>query len=140
MPHASRYLLKVTFNFKGNLRVRTALAFLPLLVACSGKAGGDSATTDTADADTSTEAPATYAFTGRAGESSVAYSGQSFRQLLVHDMVLRMEGMTGRVDGGWFPARGDVAAELDFYYRFDSDSAGSVPLGFTSTPAPLQAT
>ncbi|TNE91069.1 MAG: DUF4856 domain-containing protein [Deltaproteobacteria bacterium] len=95
---------------------------LPLLtlLACNGP-GGD----DTTDA-------TTYAFE-RGGESSVSYSGQTFRHVLIDDMKGHIGGLTDRLNGGsFFPTEGEVAGELEFYLGFDSSVAGSLEVGFSA--------
>ncbi len=80
-----------------------------------------------------------YAFEGREGGSSVSYTGQVFRHLLISDMYSHMAGLTDRLNSGsLFPEEGDVAAELGFYLDFDSDTSGELPFGFSSDPAPAQ--
>lgn len=82
-----------------------------------------------------------YAFTSRFdGESSVSYSGQVMRHLLIEDMKTWIGGLTGRVDGGWFPVDGEVEGELMFYYAFDSATSGSVPHAKVTDPTAKQAT
>ncbi len=73
------------------------------------------------------------------GTSAVAYDGQVMRQLLIDDMKTHLSGITARIDGGsFFPAPGDVAEELLFYFEFDSSTSGQVPLLKATDPAPLQ--
>jgi hypothetical protein len=61
------------------------------------------------------------------GVSSVSYSGQVLRQLLIDDMKDRIGGLTDRLnDGSLYPVSGDVAAELEFYLDFDSSVGGQV--------------
>ena len=69
--------------------------------------------------------------------SSVSYSGQVFRHLLIDDMKSHLGGVTGRIDdGSLFPVAGDVRDELLFYFEFDSSTSGSVEiLKSTSSPA-----
>ncbi|MCA9544094.1 MAG: hypothetical protein KC613_06870, partial [Myxococcales bacterium] len=90
-----------------------------------------------------TELPATYTFPSpfADGADSVAYSGQTARLVLVHALVDHIEGLTDRLDeGSLVPAAGDVVAELAFYYRFDSETAGDLAHGLETTPAPAQQT
>ncbi|HHO54402.1 MAG TPA: DUF4856 domain-containing protein [Deltaproteobacteria bacterium] len=102
--------------------------------ACSGDGGQ---TSETAGGGIDLEG---YAFASRFdGADSVSYSGQVFRQLLIEDMKAHIGGLTERIDSGFSPEPGEVAAELDFYVSFDSASSGGVPVAFSSTPAPLQA-
>jgi hypothetical protein len=116
-----------------------SVVILALLFACTGDGAKDAA--DTApDTGASTDLPTRYAFDARDGSgSSVSYGGQMFRHLLIDEMTTHLEALTGRLDAGYFPERGDVAAELDFYYHFDSATSGTVPFAWTSDPAPLQA-
>ena len=97
------------------------LSSLLILSACAG----DDTDTDT-DTDTDVVTTDVYAFDGRTGEGSVVHTGQTLRQVLIADLKGRIGGLTGRVDGGYFPQQGEVRAELDFYFQFDADSAGSV--------------
>lgn len=108
------------------------------LVACTGKDGG----TDTGPTTEPTGVDLDrYEFDSRFGDgSSVAYSGQVMRQLLISDLSAHVGDLTGRLDAGFFPAQGDVEAELDFYFSFDSATSSSVPFLWTSDPAPLQST
>jgi hypothetical protein len=118
---------------------------LVLGLGCGGNGVGDSgaaASTDTATDAADDAAPARYDFESRdgTGASSVAYTGQAFRHLLLVEMRAHLERLTARLDAGYVPEPGDVAAELDFYYHFDSDTAGAVPLTWASVPAARQAT
>jgi hypothetical protein len=95
------------------------------------------------DDDDSTGAePTLYRFDSRLGDGTdtVANSGQILRHVLIEDMKNRIGGMTARLDGGWFPAEGEVAGELSFYFDFDSDSSGEIPHGIDSEPPALQET
>ncbi len=113
-----------------------------LLAACgkgaedSAPHGHDSGTHHT------TVTSADYAFESRFGTgSSVSHTGQTARQVLIHDLKTHLGGMTARIDGGsWFPVAGDATAELDFYFAFDGTSAGSVDHLMDTTPATSQAT
>lgn len=74
---------------------------------------------------------------GDGGRSSVSYSGQVFRHLLIDRLKSHLDGLTARVDDGSLaPAAGagEVVAELDFYYRFDSEVAGELPHGKVTDP------
>ncbi len=77
--------------------------------------------------------PDHYSFDSRflEGSSSVSYSGQIHRHLLVHDLKAAIGGLTARVDEGWTPEAGEVAAELGFYFDFDGEVAADVEHGFT---------
>ncbi|NCG20738.1 MAG: DUF4856 domain-containing protein [Rhodobacterales bacterium] len=86
--------------------------------------------------------PASYDFASRFdGESSVSYSGQAFRHLLVNDVTSYIGGITGRIDGGsYFPVSGEVTVELGFYLAFDSSTSGSLNTLTVTDPPALQAT
>ncbi len=134
-------------------RTLTALVLVATLslVACGDNEEGASTTADAGnDAGTQTDAatpgdldvPQTYAFDSAlvAGESSVNYTGQISRHVLLKDLVSTIGELTARIDGGNFAANaeGDVIALLDYYFRFDGDSYGEEPFALTTTPAPLQ--
>jgi hypothetical protein len=114
-----------------------------------GKAGADGSSegSDTADGDDTgggggpgVSASDVYAFTSAFTEgSSVAYSGQVFRQLLIDDMKAHLGGITARIDEGrLFPESGDVSDELRFYFEFDSSVGGQVPLYTSPEPGAMQ--
>lgn len=111
------------------------MLLLTALLACSGQ--GD---TDSTDTEATTDLPSVYDFDSRFTDgSSVGYSGQVFRHLLVTEMKSHIGGLTARVDEGWFPESGEVVEELEFYLAFDSDSSGQVPLTFSCDPTCAQA-
>ena len=117
---------------------------LLLLIGCPASDDDDSAVADdddaTGDDDDATE-DATYNFGSRfADGSSVSYSGQTMRHVLMHDLTERIGGMTQRIAEGWVPDQGEVVEELDFYYVFDSASAGGVAHNVSTDPEPLQGT
>jgi len=107
-----------------------ALATLLLLVACTAGQQDD------------IDTPDTYEFKSRFDDaSSVSYSGQVFRQLLLDDMSTQITGMTARIaDGSWVPLTGDAREEVVFYLDFDSATSGGLPLLMTSEPATTQST
>lgn len=89
------------------------------------------------------EVPVTYAFESRfeAGDSSVSYSGQTHRQILIKDMSSFISGLTAEIDSGSFvPGDGDVAASLGYYFDFDTDTSGGDPIGLSTVPPLLHAT
>src|SRR5688572_26142806 len=115
-----------------------AACVLLSFTACTG--GGETDTT-THDTDDPTGAPPThYAFASRftAGTSSVSYSGQSFRHLLIHDLDAYLGELTLDIDTGFFPVPGEITDALEFYFEFDSSTSGAIPHAFTSQPAPAQ--
>lgn len=137
----------------------TALSLL-FLLACSGGTDDDTGTTDggtsdggTADGGTTDggtgDGGGTWTVTDaydfesafQPGVSSVAYDGQIMRHLLIDDLKSHLDGITARIDAGsFFPAEGDVKAELLFYFEFDSDTSGMVAPLESTDPAPLQTT
>ena len=86
--------------------------------------------------------PLTYSFESRfaEGESSVAYSGQVKRHLLIE----RLKAYIGGLDDSTFAAseQSDVVDALTFFYDFSNAGAdNSTPLSFsTGTVSPLQTT
>ena len=133
-----------------NSHPRSLLLFLVLgLAGCPVSDDDDSAVTDdddtVGDDDDSTgpiPVPDTYDFPSRQGAdvSSVSYGGQVFRHVLMADMKRRVDGMTTRLDGGWFPTEGEVVGELSFYLAFDDGSSADVDHGVETSPDPAQAT
>ncbi len=107
---------------------------LLLSLACT-----DTAVDDTAD-DTGTESDGSYSVVSAlSGENSVAYTGQTFRHLLISDLALYTEGLTERLNtGALFPEPGQVSADLDFYLAFDSSTSGSLSPLLSTDPALLQ--
>ena len=111
-----------------------ASAALSGLAACSSDDGaGD---------DAAISLPATYAFSSqlKAGASSVAYTGQVQRQLLIHQISELMEGATDAIDGGKAPKAGELEASLLFLYDFDPTTGGGAAIGWETTPPSLQST
>jgi len=156
--------MKMIFIFIIGARTRTMhrtmlslLALASLAIACGDKGASDDtggvseADTDTdtdtdadADTDTDTDADADHAYAFEsdwaAGESSVSYSGQVARQVLILDLKAAVGGLTSRIDGGWFPEAGEVQAELGFYLDFDSETSGMIAHSITTDPAAAQTT
>lgn len=117
-------------------RFRSTTLLLPIL--CGVGCTGDRSTGNSLD---DLEVPERYAFTSRFdGAESVSYAGQTVRQVLIQSMKAEFVkiGEEMEFDGAVFMP-GDVTPRLDFYYNFDSDSAGSLPHSVTTEPAPLQA-
>ncbi|MFT7621456.1 MAG: hypothetical protein ACI9WU_000619 [Myxococcota bacterium] len=89
-----------------------------------------------------TGADGTYTFESKleTGVSSVSYSGQIARHLLIADLTTFIKGMTEQIDSGtWTPtAAGDVVSELDYFLRFDSDADGGSAHKLSTTPAAKQ--
>lgn len=124
-----------------------ALAGLGLVLATgcgdgetSADAGGDAGVRP--DAGDQLNVPARYEFQSRFGEgSSVAYTGQVTRQVLIEELKTRIGGLTARIDQGTLtPAAGDVLAELLFYVDFDVATGGDVEIRLATTPDKLHGT
>lgn len=86
------------------------------------------------------QVPATYVYDSRftPGTSSVAYSGQTFRQVLIADMSAYIEALTMAIDSGMSPVDGDILAALNFYYQFDVTTGGGVDILLSTMPASVQ--
>ena len=119
------------------MTLRISTAVLAAALACSGCDDDD----DQAAGPTPGDAPSSYSFSDAAGSDSVSYTGQVFRHVLINDMQAHIGSLTARLDGGsFFPASGDVGAELDFYFNFDADISGAVAHRVSSDPQPTQTT
>ena len=105
-------------------------SLLAMLVACTGTTTDENPLT-----------PESYTFPSRLdGDDSVSYSGQIFRHVLIDAMKARIGGLTERLDTSFFPVEGEVAAELDFYVRFDDAVGAELEHGLVLDPPALQAT
>lgn len=95
------------------LSALTIATLTATLVGCGGGSGSgsnnDAANTDTTATDISV--PTTYTFTNSAGDSTVSYSGQTARHVLIDDL----KGSIATVAG----EDSDKKALLDYYFRFD---------------------
>ena len=125
--------------------VATSLAFL-LAAACgdddrpaSPDGGGtpDDPDASPGDPDADVTPIETYEFDSRFvdGASSVAYTGQALRQVLMNDLnafIVALDGLSPEE----FPT--DVEGDLLFYYTFDVAANGQVPLLLSTEPAALQ--
>jgi hypothetical protein len=123
------------------LLTMTPLALGLALVACGDvQLQPDASTPDSGD--DPLVVPATYSFESRfvPGQSSVSYSGQVFRQVLIAELNGYIGRLTADIDSGTFvPEDGQVELALDFYYRFDSTTSGQTPLTITTDPGLAQA-
>lgn len=88
------------------------------------------------------EVPETYSFESAfvEGESSVAFSGQVFRHILIAELNSYIGGMTAAIDGGSIsdPDRASLMAGFERYLLFDSSVDGEAALELTTDPATLQ--
>ena len=75
------------------------------------------------------------------GFDNASYSGQVFRNVLIGDTKGYLDELTARIDAGeYYPAEGDVEADLNFYFEFDSSVGGPLPHGVPTDPAASQST
>lgn len=85
------------------------------------------------------EVPTTYNFESKfmPGKSSIKYTGQTFRHLLISDLKTYIGGMTAKIDSEEFTPteKNDVISALDTYFRFDSAASGTEDFLLTTTPA-----
>lgn len=88
--------------------------------------------------------PEHYEFESRfaAGESSVSYSGQMARHLLIVDLKRYVDSLTAQIDGGDFePAvEGDVTSRLEYFFSVPGADRASDPFLLATEPAALQST
>ncbi len=110
---------------------------------CLAGCGGDSkSTTEPVDVYKDITVPTTYVFNGKfdSSKSSVAYSGQTLRQVLIKDLSTYIRSLTTKIDTAVItPGVGDTLSALNFYYEFDSTTSGSNSFSFSTTPAIKQA-
>ncbi len=140
---------------KHTLRLLTVLA---MLIGCGDDDTGSTDAAIDTSADATTDGmtaedtdlppiPDEYEFT-RNGESSVAYTGQIMRHVLIADLKRHLDGISDGIDSGSYPTsamplveteEGRVVAALDFYFRFDEANA-DVEHGFVTDPAVFETT
>jgi hypothetical protein len=88
--------------------------------------------------------PTVYAFESRfvPGASSVSYSGQTLRHLLIEDLHRYLGDLTADLDAGRLTptAPADLVEAFDYYLAFDSDIAGSDSPRLVTTPPLAQST
>jgi hypothetical protein len=102
-------------------------------LACAESPAGDNK--EPVPATTNSMIPITYAFESHllAGESSVNYSGQVARQILIKSLYSYIDGLTAKIDDQSVLARtGLIVEKLDFFYSFDGSIAGDTPHGLSS--------
>ncbi len=140
-------------------QTRSLLLLLSVLLgACDGEgdtdAGappGDAATADGGGADAGDvdagpgglTVPEDYAFESRfeAGASSVSYSGQSARHVLINDLNAYVGGLTGAIDSGSLdPAETVVVASFEYFFSLPAADRAADPIRTTTDPAADQAT
>lgn len=125
------------FNFGRVMKQK--LFFLGLVLSCScGSGSGNGNNEPTA------EVPDIYDFQSRfdPAQSSVSYSGQTFRHVLISDLKLYIGGLSDDIDSGTFQPTidGEVVQALETYLKFDSTISGQNPLLTTTDPVSTQTT
>jgi hypothetical protein len=131
--------LKTVFNYSIGTVVKRLLALacaLPLLAACGDEDGGSA---------TNNGSPTlTYEFASPFVQdtSSVSYSGQIARQVLIADLSAFLGHLTGAIDNQTYTPTtdGDVVGLLDYYFRFDSESDGDEEFLLSTEPGTQQTT
>ena len=112
---------------------KASAALLALALGGAGLGAGCGSSDDTKAVEV--EVPASYVFKSRfdAKQSSVSYSGQTFRQALILTIDEFIGGLTDGIDSGELkPEPGDVRAILDSYYAFDSAVSGQEGMPITA--------
>jgi hypothetical protein len=83
------------------------------------------------------EVPTSYAFDSRIGTgSSVSYSGQVHRHVLIGEMKAWLGGLTAKIDGGKVFKAGDVRKQLLFFYDYKAGDGAEIPIAL-KTDLPL---
>lgn len=116
-------------------------ALLCTLITMSLACGEDD-NTEKENNPTPIAAPTTYTFVNSEGKSTVSYSGQIARHVLIEDLKAYTGSLTERVlDGSFEPtAAGQVTDELNYYLRFDGEANGDTPHRFSVSLPTLQTT
>ncbi len=143
-----------------NLRIGAAAVGVSLCVACGGNNGSSDGTNNgtsgtnngtvegtnngTAGANNGAADLDGYAFASRydGSASSVSYSGQIARHVLISDLTSWIGSLSERIDSNAFQPgdEGSVVDELEFYYLFDSSAYGDEAIGVSTTPPAEQST
>lgn len=90
----------------------------------------DEANADQVDSDANGEGdacdpiPTEYVFENADGESTVSYTGQTKRHILIQDLVLEMNGLSEDADA-------NVVDDLNFYFRYDASTSDDLPVQFS---------
>jgi len=84
---------------------------------------------------TDPELPASYQFTASAGQSTVSYSGQTARHLLIQGLDDWLGTLTTRIDDGSYQPEtlDSMTADLDFYFECAADLCMDMPVGDSTT-------
>ena len=83
--------------------------------------------------------PKTYSFDSKLTTgSSVSYTGQAHRHMLIRELNAWVGGLTAQIDGGKAYTAGDVRKQLDFFYNYKAGEGAEVALTWTTTPPLMQ--
>ncbi len=100
------------------------------MFGCGDKSTDTSIHTDTAETTSVVENDDTqYVFLNQDGESSVSYTGQTYRNLLIHDLTLYIEALDERMLTD-IVTPGQVETDLLFYVESIKDLDGVFPHGY----------
>lgn len=121
--------MSIFFNPKAHLSIGATLVSLTLSIGLSGCGGSDSSSSsNTIDAEAppslgnpSLVIPDTYAFENTDGVSTVSYTGQTKRHVLINDLTQTLldEDIASNAAG----ESANVLRSLNFYYQFDGDTS-----------------
>ena len=123
---------------------KKTLFLLPALIVASGITACDSNDSDKTTSGPAVSKPATYTYTSQfSAESSVSYSGQTARQVLISGLNSTIEsGIEDLIASGTLTSANtadDVLAILNSYYIDGTDTLANDTLSITTTPATSQA-
>ena len=96
-----------------------------------------------ADAGTASGVPDEYNFRSRfePTESSVSYSGQITRHVLIKGLFDQMESIVDDINAETLTATtGSIVARFNFFFEFDGANDGNTPHSISTTPEVLQTT
>jgi hypothetical protein len=89
------------------------------------------------------EVPDTFEFESRfiPGRSSVAYTGQTARHVLIQDLKSYIGSLTAQIDEGTLtPTEGDVVARLEYFFSTPGAERVDDPIRLSTDPDTLQST
>lgn len=105
------------------------------MFACGGEDKDTAENSNQSNEEVASQLPDTYEFLRVDGQSTVSNSGQIFRHVLIQELSTYIGGLTDSIDNGTYApgTSTEVVDALHFYYHFDSDTSGDVPLTFSNT-------
>jgi hypothetical protein len=86
--------------------------------------------------------PETYSFDNEEGDSTLSYSGQTARHVLISDLKAGVSVLSSLIDNDEFRPTddGEVVGYFDFWFRHDSEADGDEGFILSTDPATLQTT